>query len=692
MPRNTPSKIRNIAITGHGGAGKTTLIEHLLVTAGVLGRPGSVEDGSTICDYEAEEKHHTHSLYATPVNFDYEGQHFNIFDTPGFPDFIGQALSVFPAVETVAVVIGADKGVQTMTRRMMQIAAERKLPRMIIINKIDEHLADLEQLLETIRETFGPECLPINIPTKDGSDVLDVWEQTDGDALFSSVEDAHTAIVDQVVEVDEALMETYLEQGQSLEVAQLHEAFERALREGHLVPVCFCSARADVGMQKMLHMLASLSPAPTEGNPRPFLIREAEGDQPKQWFPEPDPDKELVGHVFKVTTDQFVGKLALLRIHQGTLKAGDQVYINEATKAVRVAHIHKVHGKDQEEVPHAVPGDIIALTKIDEIHFNDVIHGSTKLAELRFDSIPMPRPMYGLAIEAKARGDEAKIGGALQKLQEEDPTFKVERVAATGQTVARAMGELHMRILFERLHNRFKLDLETQPPKVAYKETITAPAEGHHRHKKQTGGAGQFGEVYLRVAPIDNAADDAPMDDGAFEFADETVGGSIPKQFMPAIEKGIRQALVNGAVAGYPMTGVRVAVYDGKHHTVDSKEVAFITAGKRAFIDAVRKAKPAIMEPFVDLEITAPASAMGDITSDLSGKRGQVTDTGMLPGDMCLIRAKAPLAEMNSYASQLKSITAGQGSFTMDYSHDERTPPNVQQEIIAAYKPDEEED
>ena len=687
MPRSTPSKIRNLAITGHSGSGKTTLIEALLHTAGAIGRRGSIEEGNTVCDFEPEEKEHGHSLYSTIVSFDHEDRHFNVIDSPGAPDFLGQTLAALPAVETVVVVIGADKGVQTTTRRVTQVARDRRLPLLMIVNKIDEHVGDLEGLLEHLREEFGAEVLPLNLPTPDGSDVVDLWEKTDGDVAFSSVADAHTQLVDQVVEVDEDLMSVYLEQGE-VKPDQLHDAFEKALREGHLIPVLFCSSRSGAGVEKALHSFAGLCPSPEEGNPRPFVIRADADADPEDWFPKPDPSGELVGHVFKVTTDQFVGKLALVRVHQGTLRAGDQVYLNDGTKSIRLAHLHKVNGKDHAEAETAVPGDIIALTKHDEIHFNDVLHGSTGLGGLRFKSVPMPRPMYGLAIEAKSRGDEAKIAGALQKLQEEDPTFRVDRVRATGETVARSMGELHMRVLMERLHNRFKLELETRPPRVAYKETISSKAEGHHRHKKQTGGAGQFGEVYMRVEPLNG---DAEVE-GSLEFVDATVGGSVPRQFMPAIEKGVRQAMTHGAVAGYPLEGVRVEVYDGKHHPVDSKEVAFVTAGKRAFIDAVKKARPVIMEPFVTVEVTCPATSMGDITSDLSGKRGQVVDTQMLPGDMCLIKAKAPLAEMNSFSSELKSITAGQGSFVMDYSHDEATPPNVQQQIIAEYKPQDEED
>ncbi len=689
MSAHPTADLRNIAITGHAGAGKTTLIENLLHHAGKIGRVGTIEEGTTTTDFEAEEREHQHSLNSALVDFEHEGKKITLIDTPGFPDFIGQSLSVMPAVETVAVVIGADKGIATTTRRVMNVAGERKLPRIIIVNKMSDHLAELEDLVNQIRETFGSECIPVNIPTKDGSDVIDLWEKSDGDTLWSDAATLHSALVDQCVEVDEDLMAVYLERGE-VSIAELHDAFEKALREAHLVPIVFVSAKTQVGMKPLLHFFANLCPSPLEGNPRPFELSHDDGTS-ETWSPNPaNTDGPFVAHVFKIATDQFVGKLALARVHQGTLKAGDTVFRGGDKKGIRLAHFHAVFGKDHHEIKELGPGDIFAIAKVEELHFNDVLHTSQKsLADVRFVAVPMPRPMYGLAVEAKNRGDEAKIAAAIHKLEEEDPTFKVERVVATHQTVMRGMGDLHLRVVMEKLHNRFKLDIDTKPPRVPYKETVTSGAEGHHRHKKQTGGAGQFGEVYLRIEPI--LKDDGTPDE-TFEFVDETVGGSIPRQFLPAIEKGIRGVLDDGAVAGYPLTGVRVKVYDGKHHPVDSKEIAFITAGKRAFVDAVQKAKPALLEPFVDVEITAPQSAMGDIASDLSSKRGAVQDTLMLPGDMVLIHAKAPLAEMTTFSNELKSITAGQGSFVMDYSHDERTPPNVQQDIIAAYKPRDEED
>ncbi len=689
MSAYTTADIRNVALVGHNGSGKTTLVEAILHKLKLVGRMGTVDEGNTVCDYEPEEKHHKHSLNGAFVNFDHEGAHINLIDTPGYPDFIGQAISVFPAVELVAVVIGADRGIQTMTRRLMKLAQDHDIPRMVIVNKIDDHVKDCEALLANIQEVLGVECIPINLPTKGGSDVVDLWEHSDGATDFGSVAEGHKAVIEQVVEVDDALMTTYLEQGEKLEAHQLHDAFEKSLRLGHLIPVVFCSGKTGAGLDDLLHIIAKLAPNPTEGNPAPFLITEKDSDSEKIWRARPDPALEPVAHVFKVTTDQFVGKLAMIRVHQGTLTPGSSLFLNDSKKPIKINHIFKVFGKDTKEVQQAIPGDIIALAKIDELHFNGVLHASHDLDSLHAKPLAMPKPMYGVAVEAKSRADETKIGGALQKLMDEDPTFISERVYATHETVARGMGELHIRILLEKMHNRFHVEVTTKTPKIAYKETITAKAEGHQRHKKQTGGAGQFGEVYLRIEPMTEPHAETGE---FFEFVDDTVGGSIPRQYLPAVEKGVRQVLTEGAIAGYPLTGVRVRVYDGKYHAVDSKEIAFVSAGRKAFVDAVAKARPALMEPYVDVEITAPAHNMGDIASDLSGKRGQVQSTDYLPGDMCVIYAKVPLAEMNAYSNQLKSMTAGQGSFVMNYSHDERTPPNVQAQVVAEYKPKAEEE
>ncbi len=682
MALRSPADIRNIALVGQSGSGKTLLAERLLFSTGTIDRMGTIEDGTTFSDWSDEEKHHKHSLRTSMLHFDHEGHMVNMIDTPGLADFSGMAISVFPAVETVCVIINAHDGIAPMTRRMMNIAKQRNLPRMIIINKIDDESADLEALTEQIREEFGSECLPINLPTPDRGACISVFDdEGEGDTLFSSEADAHQAIIEQIVEVQDDLMDKYLEDGdeQNITPQQLHDVFEQALREAHLVPIAYCSAKSGAGIPQLLHVIASLLPNPLEGNPRPFLKRDEEGADEHEFHADPDPSKPVLAHVFKCTTDPFVGKLGVFRVHQGTLKAKSELIIGDAKKPIRIGHLLKRQGKESHEVDELGPGDIGAVGKIDDVHFDAVLHEGHDLDSVHLKPLPLPKPMYGLAIELKNHADETKFSGALHKLLAEDPSLVIERIAATKQTVMRGLGEMHLRVVLEKFKDQMGIELNTQPPKVAYKETITAKAEGHHRHKKQTGGAGQFGEVYLRVEPL-------PADhETGFEFVNGTVGGSIPRGFMPAIEKGVRQALEHGAVAGYPMHGIRVEVYDGKYHDVDSKEIAFITAGKKAFIDAVNKARPVLLEPFVHLEVTVPSDKMGDIAGDLSTKRGRVQDTQMLPGDMCTVVAQAPVSELQTFSTELKSITGGAGSYTMEYSHDENTPPHIQQEVIAAF-------
>lgn len=693
----TPAEIRNIALVGHGGSGKTTLTERLLFSAGVIQRMGSIEEKNTVSDWSEEEHHHQHSLHQTMVHFDAKSHMtdktvtVNLLDTPGLADFLGHAIAALPGVETAMVVIDAGKGIETVTRRIFNVAKERNLPRAIVINKIDEDNLDLEGLVERIRTSFGSECLPINLPVAGGEKVINVFEAEhaeNGDPVFSSVEEAHQQIQEQVVEVDESLTETYFEGGE-LDPKKLHAAFEQCMREGHLVPICFCSAKTGAGIDDLMHVMVDYMPSPLEGNPRPFVNEDDAGNESDYPY-EADPDKPLLAHVFKVASDKHIGKLGVFRVHQGTIKPKDEVYIGASKKPVRIAHLYKRQGKDNVEVDRLGPGDIGAVAKIDDIHFGSVLHSDHDADRVHLKKLPLPKPMYGLAVELKNHKDESKFAPATHKLMEEDPCLIVERVSATNQTVMRGLGELHLRVIEEKLKEQYGVEIETSVPKIAFKESVSARAEGHHRHKKQSGGSGEFGEVYLRVEPL--PIEDPSSDEPAFEFVNATVGGSIPKQFLPAIEKGIREALRDGAIAGYPMTGVKVEVYDGKYHSVDSKEVAFIKAGKRAFIDAVQKAKPILLEPIVHLEVTVPNSYMGDIAGDLSTKRGRVEDTEMIGADTVIVKAQAPLAELQNYSTQLKSITAGAGSYTMDFSHAEQTPPNIQQEVVAQFKGHGDED
>ncbi len=689
MAGYTTTDIRNIAVMGGAGTGKTTLVEALLVAAGALKTPGTVEAGSTVCDHDPLAKELLHSFDSSIVHCRHAGAEINLIDTPGSPGFMGKAITAMPASETVAIVLDAGKGIDMIGRRLMNVAEGRDLPRMIIVNKIDHaahHPDELVALLAAIQETFGSICRPINLPAGKGSGVIDCYIGTEGSSDLGSVADFHTALVEQIVEVEEATLNAYLG-GETLPEGKLHEVFEKALRERHLVPICFVSAKSGAGVKELLDIMAHLCPTPLEGNPRPFEYEE--NGEVKVWHAVADPAQPAVSHVFKVTSDPYVGKLAIFRVHQGTVRKDSHPKVDDGKKAIRIAHLFKLMGAKHVEVEQLVAGDIGATSKIDEIHFNSVLHDGEIGEHMHLRPLPLPVPMYGLAVLAANRAAEAKMGEALAKLYTEDPTLRIEHVAATGETVLRGLDELHLRTKVRMLKDRYAVEVTTKPPRVAYKETITMRAEGHHRHKKQTGGAGQFGEVYLRVEPL-------PPFEGQggpeFEFVDDTFGGSVPRQFLPAIEKGIRQVLQTGAIAGYPMTGIRVSVYDGKHHPVDSKEVAFVTAGKRAFIDAIMKAKPCLLEPIVKLEITVPADAIGTIAGDLSGKRGRIQATDMMAGGLAAVRAEAPLAEVMNYANHLKSLTGGVGTFVMEYSHDEQAPGNIRDAEMAKFKPHPEEE
>ena len=666
--------IRTVALVGHGAAGKTTLAEALLVKSGALQATGSVERGTTASDFDPLEKQYLHSLRASLLHCDTADTRIHIVDTPGFPDFIGQAIGALDAVETAAVVVNAQAGIEMITSRMMAWAAERKLCRLVIVNKVDGDNADPAAVLAAIQAAFGKECLPINLPADGGRRVVDCFFNPSGESDFSSVEDAHRALVDQVVEVDEELMSLYLEQGE-VEPAQLHAPFEKALREGHLVPVCFVSARTGAGVAELLDVFVKLLPNPAEGNPPRFT--KGEGEAAVEFHSEPDPGKHVLAHVFKVVMDPFVGKLGIFRVHQGTVTRDTQLFVGDGRKPFKVGHLFMLQGGKNVEIDRAVPGDLAAVAKVDDIEFDCVLHDSHDEDHIHMEPLTFPTPMQGVAIEPKRRGDEGRISDVLSRMTAEDPTLKVEHDTNLNETVLWGLGELHLRSVLERMAGQFKLEVSTRPPRIPYRETITAPAEGHHRHKKQTGGAGQFGEVYLKIEPLPRG--------GGFEFVNTVKGGAIPTALIPAVQKGVEQVLAEGPVAGFPLQDVRVNVYDGKYHPVDSKEVAFVAAGRKAFLDAIGKARPIVLEPVVGVEINCPTGNMGDVAGDLSSRRGQVTGTKTLQAGSLAVTGLAPLVELDGYAARLKSMTGGQGGWTMALSHYEPAPPMLQQQLAADY-------
>ncbi len=675
MSAYTTTDIRNIALVGHAGSGKTSLTEALLHKAGAIGSTGSVERGSTVSDFDPLERKHQYSQRSALVNLDFGSTHINLIDTPGYPDFLGQTLSALPAVETVAVVVNAQTGVEILTRRLMDWAGEQNLCRMIIVNKIDADGVNLEAVLNSIQDAFGKECLAINLPAGNASKVVDCFFSPSGTADFSSVTDAHTAVVDQTVEVDEELMTTYLEQG---EVApeQLHDPFEKALREGHLVPVCFVSAKIDTGVQELLEIIDKLMPNPTEGNPPPLI--KANGGKETPVEVRPDPDAHVIGHIFKISFDPYVGKLGMFRVHQGTVTKDSELFVDDGRKAFKVGHLFKMQGKQNDEVDACIPGDICAVAKVNELKLDGMLHNFHDEDDVQLKPPHYPMPLAGLAVFAERRGDEQKLSEAMEKLAEEDPCIRIERDASANETVMRGLGDLHLRTAIERMEEIYNVAVKTRPPTVPYRETITKRAEGHHRHKKQTGGAGQFGEVYLKVEPLERGS--------GFEFANNIVGGVIPSQFVPSVEKGVRQVLESGAIAGFPLQDVRVSVYDGKFHSVDSNEISFITAGRKAFLDAIGKARPIVLEPIVNVEITIPNDNMGDITGDLSSRRGRVSSTDVSSNGLTTVIGQVPLAELGDYQSRLKSMTGGEGSFTMEFSHYDPMPANFQKDLVSKHQ------
>jgi elongation factor G len=682
MPKYETSAIRAVALVGHGGAGKTTLAEALLHKAGATQSRGAVEKGNTVCDFDAQEKNAGHSLNSALVNFAAEGVHVHLIDTPGYPDFAGQAISALAGVDTALIMINAQTGVELMTERMMKWAKDRGLCRMIVINKIDADNLDLPGLVADIRTRFGRECMFLDLPAHDRHDVVEVLEHDAGDADIDTVAHAHRELIDQLVEEDEALMARYLEEGKDPTADELHAAFEKAMRAGHLVPILFVSAKTGAGIAELLHVLAKLAPNPAEGNPPPFYRGEP-GGPAEEFRREPDAGKHVLAHVFKILADPYMGKVGVFRVHQGTVRKDSQLFVGDGKKPFKVSHLYQIQGKDYIEVDELLPGDIGAIAKVEEIEFDAVLHDSHDEDRIHLKPLEFPQPMQGLAVETKKKGDEQRLFEILHKLELEDPCFRVERHPTSHETVIRGLGEMHLRYKLEKMAAQYKLELDTKPPRIPYRETITANAEGHCRHKKQSGGAGQFGEVYLKIEPLERGA--------GFEFVDHVKGGVIPGTFMPAVEKGVRQALADGVVAGYPVEDLRVIVYDGKTHAVDGKEVAFISAGRKATIAAIQAAAPIVLEPIVVIEVVAPEANIGDLAGDLAARRGHVTGTTPRGFGTLAIAGEVPLAEIGDYASRLKSLTGGQGSYSIEFARHAQVPPQTQQKLAAQYRIREDE-
>ena len=673
--------IRNVALVGNSGAGKTQLAEAMLHAAGATTRLGTPQEGNTVSDFEPEEKDRQTSIFTSVMNLKWKGVHINLLDAPGYADFLGSALWAMTATDTAVLVLSATAGVDIHSQRYFQIATQQNMARLIVVNRSDAENVDLERVVAQIREAFGPQCRLMSVPVGQGpgfKGVIDAFTKTEGAEALIDVASAHGALVESIVEADETLMERYLSD-EKIAPEELAGVFTKALQAGTVVPILFASARKELGVAELLDMLAAYAPNPKQARPR-AARKGAAADAPEAPLAA-DPKGPLAAQVFKVVADPYVGKVSYLRIFSGTLLADSPARIGDDRRETKIGHILRVQGKETQSVSQAAAGDIVGVSKIDELSIGRTV--SSGAEPLIVTEPAMPVPMYSLALQPKTRGDEQKISECLAKVLEEDTTLKTTRDRQTNELVVSGMGDIHLTTLLARLRRRYQLEVDTKPPKIPYRETISATADGHYRHKKQTGGAGQFGEVYVRVEPKERGA--------GFEFVDDTFGGSIPKQFLPAVEKGVREACDKGIVAGFPVIDVKVSVYDGKDHPVDSSEAAFKIAGARAFAAAFEKASPVLLEPVVIIEITVPSNFLGDITGDINSRRGRIVGMDSAAG-MQIVRAQVPLSEVLRYATELRSMTGGQGSYTLEFSHYDVVPGSIAQAIIAQHKKSKEEE
>jgi len=699
MAQRKVEDIRNIAFCGHGSAGKTTLVDKLLNKTGAVTQPASVDNGTSICDFDDEEKQHKYTIESSLVHFEHGGKYFQVIDTPGYPDFIGQTLGALRAVETAVIVINAHAGIEVNTRRVFQEAGKAGLGRMIVISRMDSDNIDFPALLKSIQSLFGPACIPLNVPLGSGHDFRGVAStlKPPADTAGALVDPAEigTPLIESIIENDDEVMARYFE-GTPPTDDELSRLIVEAIAHGSLVPIVCLAAKADVGVKELLDALAFCALPPGK------VFRKATKEDGNEVTLSVDPDGPLVAQVFKTRIDPFVQKLSYIRLYSGTLKKDETITASTSRRGVKVTQLLRVQANHTEPIESASAGEIVAMAKAEDLHSNST------LGALAMSPIAVPTPMVGLAVTPKSRGDEGKLSGALHKIVEEDMTLHLDRDPQTKELVMTGMSELHLQVIRERLKRRDKVEVDVKEPKIPYRETIQAKAEGSYRHKKQTGGRGQFGEVHIRMYPLPQGTDIEEFATKAhfpsmrvfhydqeknFLWIDSVVGGTIPNNFLPAVEKGFKERLERGVIAGYKVQNVCVEVHFGKHHPVDSSEAAFKTAGSMAFRNVFQQAKPGLLEPIVILHITVPGEKLGDINSDLSGRRGRVLGMDSAGGDLQTVSAEVPLAEVTTYARALSSMTGGQGSYTMEFSRYDLVPGNVQKEIIekAVLHPEEEE-
>jgi elongation factor G len=680
------ASIRNVAVVGHGGSGKTQLVSALLLDAGMVNRLGKVDEGNTVTDYDEEEISRKHTLSAGLAYAEWNKTKINLIDTPGFGNFFSDAKAALHVADAAVVVVDGVSGVEVQTEKAWSVCEELKLPRLVVINRLDRDRASIDRALESVRSTLGRTIVPIQLPIGDEKNFIGVVDlvamkaytfandasgkMTEGavpTGMTAATTAARDALIEMVAEADESLMEKFFEAG-TLTQEELFQGLATATRDGKIVPALCTSGLQNMGAQPLMDAILAYLPSPAE---RPFaalannepVTRTADDKAPYAAF------------VWKTVADQFAGRITMFRVYQGCLKADSTT--SNATQGTqeRLGHLIVMQGKTPTNVPEIKAGDIGAVAKLKDTRTNDTI--ADKTAGITFQPISFPEPVLSYAIEPKSRGDEDKISTAMHRLEEEDSTIKYQRDPQTHELLLAGQGQMHIEVTVAKLKRRFGVEVNLKPPRIPYRETITARVEAHGRHKKQTGGHGQFGDCKIKMEPLPRGSE--------FEFVDEIFGGSIPRQFIPAVEKGIQESRLRGYLAGYPVVDFRVVLYDGQYHDVDSNELSFKTAGWLAFKDGMSKARPTLLEPIMNVEVYAPSDYAGDLMGDLNGRRGRIG--GMEPrGLMTAIKAQVPMSEMLTYEQHLTSVTGGRGSYHMEFSHYDEVPSHLQTKIIAAAK------
>src|SRR5262245_34349975 len=684
------SRIRNIGFVGHGGVGKTSLVEAILHRTGMTNRLGRVDDGTATTDFDPEEVKRKISINSAVAFCDYRDHRFHLVDMPGYGDFVSEARAGLRVVEGAVIVVDAVAGVEVQTEKVSKFAQEYALPRLCLVNRMDRERADFARVLESIQRRLKGRFVPLQIPIGQEAafrGVVDLVKmkailETDGKAqeadipgdLAAEAQEHREKLVEAVAETDDELLARYLEEG-SLGEAEVLKALRGAIGAGKLVPVLCGSAAKAIGLRSLLELVIDSFPSPVDRGP-------VEGTDPRNKETvtrTPDAKEPFSALIFKTFTDPHVGKLTLFRVFSGTLTGNSQVYNSTREARERVGQVALMQGKEQRGAETLGPGEIGVVAKLKETLTGDTLCAES--APVVFPAVKFPEPAISFALQPKAKGDEDKISNALARLAEEDPTLRYHYDPETKQLLISGVGQLHIEVTLERMKRKFHAEVVLLPPRIPYKETVKGRVQVQGRHKKQTGGRGQFGDCWIEVEPLPRGA--------GFEFVDKIFGGSIPRNFIPSVEKGVRARLERGVIAGYPVVDIRVSLYDGSFHSVDSSDIAFQLAGQIAAEKAVLEARPCLLEPVMDVEVTAPSSIAGDVIGDLNSRRGKIA--GMEPGDeTSVVRAQVPMAEMLNYEPHLRSMSGGRGSYSMEFSHYEELPAMLMEKVVTEAKKERE--